>query len=179
MSGGEYWRRSSEELVRALSASEEVTRREYAASLELIAELASRDVAAEVGYPSLAVLLRDVLRIGTGEAKRRVGQASAVSETPLVSGGVAPAVLPATAAALREGVLGADHVEVIASTLAGLPLHVPDADRELAERTLVDPARSLDARTLTKVGHRIRAVSDQDGAPPDDRELAEPVNDFT
>ena len=153
-------------------------RREYAASLELIAELTSRDVAVEVGYPSLAVLLRDVLRIGTAEAKRRIDQASAVSETPLVSGGVVPATLPATAAALREGALGPDHVEVIAKTLGGLPLHVADADRELAEQTLVDAARGLDARTLTKVGHRIRAALDQDGLPPDDRDLAEPVNEL-
>ena len=46
-------------------------RREYALSLELIAELATRDVAAEVGYPNLAVLLRDVLRISPAEARRR------------------------------------------------------------------------------------------------------------
>jgi len=146
--------------------------------LELIAELASRDVAVEVGYPNLAGLLRDVLRISSHEARRRLGHASAVTDAPLMSGGVAPAPFPATAAALREGVLGADHVDVIARVLSDLPLHVPEADREVAERTLVEAAHSMDARTLTKVGHRVRAWLNEDGTPSADRELAEPVNEL-
>ena len=178
MGGGGHWRRSSEDLLRALASHEECIRREYAASLELVAELGNRDVAVEVGYPSLAGLLRDVLRISPSEARRRIGHAAAVTEVPVVSGGVVPAALPVTAAALREGVLGADHVDVIARALSDLPLHVPDADREVAERTLVEAAHSMDARTLTKVGHRVRAWLDQDGAPPEDRELAEPVNEL-
>jgi len=62
--------------------------------------------------------------------------------------------------------------------LSDLPLYVADADREVAERTLVEAAHSMDARTLTKVGHRVRAWLDQDGTPPDDRDLAEPVNEL-
>ena len=178
MSGGGHWQRSSEELLHALAVYEERIRRDYAESLKLIAELATRDAAVEVGYPNLPALLRDVLRISPTEARRRLTHASAVTETPLVSGCVAPASLPATAAALQEGVLGADHIEVIARTLGDLPLHVRDADRELAERTLVEAAHSMDARTLTKVGHRVRAWLDEDGTPPADRELAEPVNEL-
>jgi len=176
--GGVHWQRSGEELLRAVASLEKRMRQEYAESLELIAELTTRDVAVEVGYPNLAALLRDVLRISPTEARRRLSHAAAVTEAPLVSGGVAPAPLPATAAALREGALGADHVDVIAKTLADVPLHVPDADREVAERTLVEAAHSMDARTLTKVGHRIRAWLNEDGTPPSDRELAEPVNEL-
>jgi len=178
MSGGGHWQRSSEELLHALAVYEERIRRDYAESLKLIAELATRDAAVEVGYPNLPALLRDVLRISPTEARRRLTHASAVTETPLVSGCVAPVSLPATAAALQEGVLGADHIEVIARTLGDLPLHVRDADRELAERTLVEAAHSMDARTLTKVGHRVRAWLNEDGTPPADRELAEPVNEL-
>ncbi len=168
------WQRSGEELLRALTSHEEVARRHYAASLELIAELANRDVAAETGYPSLAELLRDTLRLSPAEARRRIGHASAVTEVPLVSGGA----IPAAATALREGVLGADHVDVIARTVQGLPPQVSDADRTAAERTLVDAAHQFDARTLTRIGERIHAVLNQDGTPPDDRELAEPVNEL-
>jgi len=153
-------------------------RQAYAESLDLIAELASRDIAVEVGYPNLAAVLRDVLRITPAEARRRLTHASAVTESPLVSGGVTAASLPATAAAVRGGVLGADHVDVITRTLSDIPLHVPDADRELAEHTLVEAAQSMDARTLTKVGHRVRAWLHEDGTPPSDQELAEPVNEL-
>ena len=173
-----HWRRSSEELLCLLGESETRMRQEYAASLEIIAELSTRNVLAEVGYPSLVAVLRDVLRISQGEAKRRISHASAVTDVPAVSGGVVPAALPMTAAAVREGVLGADHVDVIVRALSGLPLHVPDADRERAERTLVEAARSMDARTLVKVGQRVRDVLDQDGTPPDDREPADPVNEL-
>jgi hypothetical protein len=176
--GGEHWQRSGEELLRALAGHEERMRREYAASLELLAELTTRDVAAEVGYSSLAAVLRDVLRISPAEARRRLSHATAVTEVPMISGGVTPAPLPATAAALREGALGPDHLDVITKVMREVQLHVPDADREVAERTLVDAAHSMDARTLTKVGHRVRAWLNEDGTPPDDRELAEPFNEL-
>ncbi len=153
-------------------------RRAYAASLELIAELDARHVAAEVGYSGLALLLRDVVRISSSEARRRIGHAEAVSEVPLVSGGVAPAPLPVAAAALSEGALGADHLDVIAKAVFDLPPHVPDADREVVERTLVEAAHSTDPRTLARLGHDLRAALDQDGSPPDDREPAEPVNEL-
>ncbi len=178
MGGGVHWRRSSEELLCAVAHCEERVRRLYAESLELIAELDSRDVAGELGYSGLAELLRDVVRLSTAEARRRISHAAVVAEAPLVSGGTVPARLPVAAAALREGALGSDHVEVIAKTVQGLPPHVPDVDRELAERTLVEEAHRFDARTLARVGDRIHAVLDQDGSPPDERELAEPVNEL-
>ncbi len=178
MSGGGHWQRSSEELLRAVALYEKRVRQLYAESLELVAELETRDAAAELGYSGLAELLRDVVRIPTAEARRRISHASAVTETPLVSGGVVAARLPVVAAALREGVLGSDHVDVIAGTVQGLPPHVGDADREQAEQTLVEEAHRFDARALAKIGHRIHAVSDQDGPRPDDRELAEPVNEL-
>lgn len=43
---------------------------------------------------------------------------------------------------------------------------------------MVIAAASMDARTLAKVGARVRAVLDQDGAPPSDAELANPVNEL-
>ncbi len=178
MSGGDHWQRSGEDLLRALTVSEELVRREYAASLAVIAELDNRTVAAELGYPGLAELLRDTLRITLAEARRRISHAEALNDTPLVSGGTVPARLPAVAAASLDGVVGPDHIDVIAKTVRELPPHVPDSDREAAERTLVEEAHRFDARTLARIGDRIRAVLDQDGTRPDDRELAEPSNEL-
>ncbi len=176
--GGAHWQRSNDDLLRDLAEREKRMRLEYAASLELLAEMDNRNVAAEVGYSSLAALLRDVLRISPTEARRRLSHATAVTEVPMISGGVTPAPLPATAAVLPDGALGPDHLEVITTVMREVPLHVSDADREVAERTLVDAAHSMDARTLAKVGHRVRAWLNEDGAPPDDRELTEPLNEL-
>ena len=49
MGGEGHWRHNSEELLRSLASLEKRMRRDYAASLELIAELSTRDAAADVG----------------------------------------------------------------------------------------------------------------------------------
>jgi len=176
MSG--VWQRGSEELPHDLRELETRMRRDNATALGLIAELDQRNAAADCGYPSFAALLRDMLRISLGEANRRIRHAHAVTEVPLVSGGTVAAPLPATGAAARDGVLGPEHLEVISRSLTGLPLHVqPDAIAD-AEQTMVTAAASMDARTLARVGARVRAVLDQDGAPPNDAELANPVNEL-
>lgn len=94
------------------------------------------------------------------------------------SGGRVPAPLPATATAVRDGVLDADHIEVIAKALTGLPPHVAPEAIVHVELTLVTAAASMDARTLSRIGHRVRTVLDQDGAPPADAELANPLNEL-
>jgi hypothetical protein len=178
MGVGGIQQRATAELLHDIADLEAQSRRAYGASLELIAELVSRDAAAEVGYPTTAVLLRDVLRINTRDATRRLSHAAAVTETPVISGGVVAAALPVTAAVIRDGVLGAEHVEVIAAALRGLPLNVSEADLGFAERTLVDAARELDPGRLARVGHRVREWLHEDAAPPDPRELADPVNEL-
>ncbi len=175
---GVLWQQGADELLDELRELERRRWRDHAAMLDRVAELDARGLAGGTGYPSLAELLRDTLRISTHEARRRIAHARALTETPLVSGGTVPAALPATAAALRAGDLGPEHVEVIVTALGGPPPHVPAADVALAERSLVDAAVSLDGHTLRRVASRLREVLDQDGAPPDDRELAEPVNEL-
>lgn len=176
--GSSRWQRGVVELLHELREVESRMRRDYSTALELISELDIRDGARECGYPGLAQLLKDVLRVSTAEAKRRIQHANTVTEVPLVSGGAIAAPLPATAAALREGELGAEHVGVIAKTLSALPPHVSPAQREAAEASLVDAARATDPATLTTFATQLRAYLDQDGTPPSDAELAQPVNEL-
>jgi hypothetical protein len=134
------WQHDGTELVRALQDIESRMRRDYAAQLELIAELDTRNVAGEHGYPSLREFLRDVLRISRGEANRRIGHAHAVTDIELISGGTIEAPLQATATALRAGELGPEHVQTIAKTLTNLPMAVTPEDRRHAEDVLVRAA---------------------------------------
>jgi hypothetical protein len=172
------WQHDSAELVRALQDIETRMRRDYATQLELIAELDTRNVATERGYPSLPEFLRDVLRISRGEATQRIGHAHAVTQVQLVSGGSVDAPLPATAQALGAGELGPEHVDTIAKTLSGLPTTVTVEERRRAEQVLVQAAASMDAGTLSKLGAQVRARLDQDGTPPSEVELAHPVNEL-
>ncbi|WP_157376080.1 13E12 repeat family protein [Allokutzneria albata] len=78
----------------------------------------------------MAVLLRDALVLSPYEARRR---------TRLVRG--LPS-LPQARVALREGAIHADHVFVIADTLATLPVERrEEAEASLAARTGVEPSR--------------------------------------
>jgi hypothetical protein len=172
------WQHDSTELVHALRDLETRIRQDYAAQLELIAELETRNVAGERGYPSLAEFLRGVLRISRSEANRRIEQAHAVTEVDLVCGGTVEAALPATAAALRAGELGPEHVATIARTLTGLPSSITLDQRRHAEDVLVRAAGTMDAGTLTKLGEQVRARLDQDGKPPAEVDLVNPVNEL-
>jgi hypothetical protein len=104
MSG--LWQRDQKELLYDLRDLETPMCRDYAAVVALIAELDQRTAHAELDYPSLAELLRDVLRISPREAKRRITYAHAVTEVALVSGGSVPPPLPAIAEALHTGCSG-------------------------------------------------------------------------
>jgi hypothetical protein len=146
--------------------------------LELVAELETRNMAVAGGYPSLPELLRDVLRISRSEANRRINHAHAVTTVELSSGGTVAALMPHTAEALCDGQLGAEHLEVIAKALTGLPNSVTVEERHDAERILAEAAQSMDARTLAKLGAQVRARVDQDGHPPSDVELANPRNEL-
>jgi Domain of unknown function (DUF222)/HNH endonuclease len=178
MGGGGLWQQSGEELLCAAREVEIRMRRDYAAMLDLIAELDTRNIAGELGYMSLPSLLRDVLRISPAEAKRRTHHAHAVLDEELVSGGTVAAPLPQTGQALHAGDLGPEHVDTIAKSLLGLPISVSPEQRAWAEGILVQAAAEMDARTLAKVGARLRVELDQDGTPPTDKELANPINEL-
>jgi uncharacterized protein DUF222/HNH endonuclease len=172
------WQRSGEELLCAAREVETRMRHDYAVLLDLVAELDTRNVAEEQGYPSLPDLLRDVLRITRTEAKRRIGHAQAILDVALVSGGTVQAPLPQTGRALRAGELGPEHVDTITKSLLRLPDSVSPDQRAWAEGILVQAATDLDARTLAKLGARLRAELDQDGTLPSYQELAHPANEL-
>ena len=95
-----------------------------------------------------------------------------------VTGPALPPPLPATADAVRAGVLGAEHVEVIRRVITTLPPEVPVEERDKAEQTLVDAARIIDPVAVAKLGRTVHAVLDQDGRPPTDTQLRHPVNEL-
>jgi Domain of unknown function (DUF222) len=175
---GELWQRSADELLCIAREVETRMRRDYAVMLDLVAELDTRNTAQELGYPCLPDLLRDALRITRSEAKRRIGHAEAVLDVNLVSGGTVQAPLSQTGQALRTGDLGPEHIDTITKSLLGLPISVSPEQRAWAEGVLVQAAADMDARTLGKLGSRLRAELDQDGTPPSDKELAHPANEL-
>jgi hypothetical protein len=176
--GRELWQHDDTELLYALRELEMRMRRDHAQVLDLIAELNTRNTAATHGYTGLVELLRDMLRITRTEATRRIRHTHALTEVMTHPALWCNHPLPQTAAAVRAGDLGAEHIDTIAKMLTDLPATVTIEDRQFAERVLVEAAASMDARTLVKIGRELRARLDQNGRPPSEAELINPINEL-
>ncbi|WNV85717.1 DUF222 domain-containing protein [Umezawaea sp. Da 62-37] len=155
-------------LMDALRVEVERARSAHASVLAVLAEARARGLEVRSGYRNLAELVKHVVRVDIGEAKRWVAQASAVFPSVTPTGAVVVVPLPMVAEAMAEGVLSSAHLDVLVGAMVGLPAE--------AERILVDVARSAEPASVRAVAASIRARIDQDGVEPDDRELAQPLN---
>jgi hypothetical protein len=172
------WQLGDTELLDALRESQDQMNREYGGHLALLGEVLNRGLVPTTGYRTAPRLLQDLLRISQGEANRRLAHAAAVTAVQPVTGPVLPPPLPATAEAVRAGAVGPEHVEVIRRVITALPPEVDPAERELAERTLAEAACTLDPGAVGKLGRTIKARLDQDGQPPSEAELRNPINEL-
>src|SRR5205823_13125476 len=100
-------------------------------------ELDSRGVARTRGSYSTPALLRQVLRIAPGQARRRVADARAVCPTVHLSGEAGEPALPVAAAALADGELSEDHLLVVRRTVQDLPPDLTQEVRSEVEARLV------------------------------------------
>ena len=172
------WQLTGDELVAQLRDSQTTLNGVYDTQLALLGELTSRNLTSVLGYGSPAQLLQDLLRISRGEANRRLAHAAAVTTVQPLTGPALPPPLPATAAAIHTGAIGAEHVETIRRVMAALPEGVSADDREQAERTLVEAACVFDPAAVAKLGRAIHARLDQDGRPPTEADVRSPANEL-
>jgi hypothetical protein len=175
---GRWWRADDTELRTALTDMQTTMRRNYHAMLEMVREADSRGLAGSSGYPNLPALLADMLRIPVTEAKQWIEQARLVIPAPGITSIQVQPPLARTGQASAAGLIGADHVAVIASTMAALPSWVDAGTRECVETTLVRTAHSTDAKVIKKLGGMILARLDQDGPEPRDDDLTQQPNEL-
>jgi hypothetical protein len=160
-----FWQTSDTALVEAVTAAETVLRQAYSRMLQLLSELDSRGIASQLGYSNTSALLVHTLRISRTDARHRLEQAAELHAQATPTGSVIEAALPRTATALAQGVVSADHVDVIRKTLKDLPLLTP-AQRDQAEQVMLERAGEDDPRALARFGARVRDIVDPDGPPP-------------
>jgi hypothetical protein len=148
----------------------------HGSALTVIAAMEHADIARTAGYPSVAALISDLVRITPHRAARLVTQAGLVTEAVTPTGHVTPARLPLVRDALSEGVLDPDHVDMIAATVKKIPVWAPGDTAQIVEKHLVDLARETHSSVLRSHGETLLARIDPDGAQPADE--AEPTNMF-
>src|ERR1700712_5348494 len=128
----------------------------------LINQLNAQADAAELGG-KLPAALADRLRISRAEAARRVHEAEDLGQRRALNGAPLEPVLAATAAAQRNGDLGAGHVAVIRGFVHRLPDFVDVETRPHAEAQLARLAGEHRPDELAKLADKLTDCLNPDG----------------
>jgi hypothetical protein len=149
------------ERLNVLESLEQLRRQQPAVEHRLINELVGEDPAVLGG--KLAAVLADRLRISRAEASRRIHEAADLGERRALNGEPLEPVLPATAAAQRNGELGAGHVAVIRSFWQRVPDFVDIETRAKAEAQLARLAGEHRPDELAKLADKLTDCLNPDG----------------
>jgi len=150
------------ELLRMLERPEKVARRLPVAGHGLINQLVQQATPQELGA-KLCHALADRLRITRGDANRRVAEAADLGPRRSLTGQPLAPRLTATAAAQRDGQLGAAHVTVIRQFVEQRPCWVDAQTRHRAEADLAKVATQHRPEPLRKLADRLACYLNPDG----------------
>ncbi|MBT1003697.1 HNH endonuclease [Paenarthrobacter sp. DKR-5] len=123
------------------------------------------------GFRNTAELLRSVLRISVGEARRRLALGEAVLPSAGLGGQDVPARYPVLGEAFRDGMLGSRAATLVAVCLEKTRrLCTPETAGRM-EQALTLTASESDEDFLVRMAQRWVAAIDQDGPEPSEEEL--------
>ncbi|RAU95643.1 hypothetical protein DQP58_12030 [Mycobacterium colombiense] len=154
------------ERLALLEKLESVTRKLQTPSHQLLNQLGAQADPEELGG-KLPWALADRLHITRAEAGRRIAEAADLGPRRTLTGEPLAPVLPATAAAQRDGAIGADHVAVIRRFFHHLPEAVDLETREHAEKQLAATATEFRPDQLAKLARRLMDCLNPDGTYTD------------
>lgn len=161
---------SDEGVVEVLQRMETSLRKASTVGHRVVVESVERSLPGNLACRSINDFLISTLRITSGDAARRVKVAKAVGTWHTLAGEDQDAALVETAAALREGAIGTDHVTAIADVMRKMPHGVRLDEIVVAEKILADTARSTTPEDVTKAGIHLLAHLNPDGDAPDEKE---------
>ncbi|WP_156745285.1 13E12 repeat family protein, partial [Mycobacterium sp. 1165178.9] len=136
-------------------------------SHQLINQVAAQSDPAELGG-KLSWALADRLHITRAEAARRIAEAADLGPRRALTGEPLAPVLPATAAAQRDGAIGADHVAMIRRFFHQLPESVDLETCVHAEKHLAGKAAEFRPDQFAKLARRLMDCLHPDGTYTDE-----------
>ena len=136
-----------------LQGVERLIRRLESVKLAMIAAADRDRIAARVGSANTAAWVAESTKTSGGVAAGEVALATALD-----------AELPATRAALADGVLSTRHAAIIATTMRSLPEDLTHADRATVEAKLVRDAKHLEPARLRKAATLALAAAEKTAA---------------
>jgi hypothetical protein len=108
--------------------------------------------------------------VSPGVAARRVRHVRALGPRVTLTGDRLAPLRPGVAASRAEGLISAEHAEVILRTLDRLPKALPVEQVESMEQTLVGHARSFHPGDLRGIGTHLLSVLNPDGVLTDEQD---------
>ncbi|MFF1382188.1 DUF222 domain-containing protein [Arthrobacter sp. NPDC058288] len=126
---------------------------------------------ADDGCRNTTEFLRLRLRIGAGEARRRLALAEAILPRTGITGHPQPPARPQLAAAVASGSVGSRSATIITLALDRVRHHAPDHTMARMEHTLTRTAVENDTDFLARIARQLVDAIDQDGAEPSEEEL--------
>jgi hypothetical protein len=126
---------------------------------------------ADDGCRNTAEFLRVRLRIGAGEARRRLALASAVLPRTGITGQPLPPACEETAAALATGTIASRAGTIITTALDRVRHIAAPEDLARMEHVLTRTATTNDHDFLTRITQRWTDAIDQDGTEPSEEDL--------
>ena len=151
------------ERLALLQCSETFRRQLPALEHPLINQVGQQADATELGG-KLPSALANRLRITRAEASRRISEAADLGERRAITGEPLPPRLEATAAAQREGRIGAGHVAVIRSFCHRLPDFIDVETQVKAEAQLARLATEHRPDELSKLADKLSDCLNPDGS---------------
>ncbi|RAS57061.1 5-methylcytosine-specific restriction protein A, partial [Lentzea atacamensis] len=136
--------------------------------VEIVGALQQQGAAETLGYKDLAEVFKHTLHWDPKVTRRKLKQAAALCPTMTPTGSLMEPVLPGIAAAMAEGALSEDHVDVLAEAMAELPA--------VAEEHLVRYALEHEPRSAKAFCKNLAYHLDQDRPEPKDPEPVQPRN---
>ncbi len=156
------------ELLDELKRKVRALRRLQFQIVEIVGALESQGAAEALGYKDLIEVFKHTLRWDPKTSRRKLKQAQALCPTLTPSGARLEPMLPGVAAAMAEGELSEEHVEVLAEAMAGLPA--------VAEEHVVAYARLYEPRSVKVFCKELIYHLDQDGPEPTEPEPVQQRN---
>ncbi|MFD9701982.1 DUF222 domain-containing protein [Lentzea sp. NPDC059081] len=138
------------------------------AMMQKIAELERRGAASELGYKNVAQVLRHAVRWDLKTARQWVARAEVLAREVTPTGAVLEPELPATAAAVEQGLLSGEHISAVAEVMKDLP--------PAAEQPVVEYAREHEPSAVRSFGKELAYRLHQNDPEPRDTEEPAPVN---
>ncbi|NVN52438.1 HNH endonuclease signature motif containing protein [Mycolicibacterium hippocampi] len=163
---------SHRELVGLLAEVTTIARSIPALEHRAVSRLVAETEPARLGEASWPKVLTTALRVSSKDAKHRLREAAVLGPRRSLTGQPLAPVWEATAAAQARGLIGAEHVEIIARFHKLLPSWVDVGTRVDAEAQLAGKAAGLGPEALDEAAGALLMMIDQDGPEPSEKEQA-------